>query len=142
MTWELKFMEWGNDGGGHPVLDRWVPYVTYLGSHLCLGRFYYIDLDFDEAKKGFLSISFSSMPYNPRITYSIKFLIRPEEAIGISRDGHQLPKGQGEILDPSFPSAHAFCVFMMATLLATGFPRYRIYFFHRCRSSSDGPEST
>jgi undecaprenyl-diphosphatase len=35
----------------------------------------------------------------------------------------------GEILDPSFPSAHATFSFMMATLLANRFARYRVIFF-------------
>ena len=41
----------------------------------------------------------------------------------------KLSKGPGEILDPSFPSAHAAFSFMMATLLALWFPRYRVIFF-------------
>jgi undecaprenyl-diphosphatase len=41
----------------------------------------------------------------------------------------KLSKGPGEILDPSFPSAHSAYAFMMATLLAYWFPRYRIIFF-------------
>jgi len=41
----------------------------------------------------------------------------------------KLSKVQGEILDPSFPSAHATFSFMMATLLAYWVPRYQIVFF-------------
>jgi undecaprenyl-diphosphatase len=41
----------------------------------------------------------------------------------------KLSKGPGEILDPSFPSGHAFYAFMMATVLSTWFPRYRIIFY-------------
>jgi undecaprenyl-diphosphatase len=41
----------------------------------------------------------------------------------------KLSKGPGEILDPSFPSAHAVFAFMMATLLSHWFPRHRIFFF-------------
>jgi undecaprenyl-diphosphatase len=41
----------------------------------------------------------------------------------------KLSKGPGEILDPSFPSAHAAFSFMMAILLSTWFPRYRMIFF-------------
>jgi undecaprenyl-diphosphatase len=41
----------------------------------------------------------------------------------------KLSKGPGEILDPSFPSAHAAFSFMMAILLSNVFPRYRIFFF-------------
>jgi len=41
----------------------------------------------------------------------------------------KLSKGPGEILDPSFPSGHAAYAFMMATIFAFWFPRYRIPFF-------------
>jgi membrane-associated phospholipid phosphatase len=41
----------------------------------------------------------------------------------------KLSKGPGEILDPSFPSGHAAYAFMMASLLAVWFPRYRFIFF-------------
>jgi undecaprenyl-diphosphatase len=41
----------------------------------------------------------------------------------------KLSKGPGEILDPSFPSAHAAFSFMMATLLSKWFPLYRTLFF-------------
>jgi undecaprenyl-diphosphatase len=41
----------------------------------------------------------------------------------------RLPGGSVEIFDPSFPSAHTVYAFMMATLLAWWFPRYRVAFF-------------
>ena len=41
----------------------------------------------------------------------------------------KLSKSPGEILDPSFPSAHAALSFKMATLLFFWFPRYRIIFY-------------
>jgi membrane-associated phospholipid phosphatase len=41
----------------------------------------------------------------------------------------KLSRGPGEILDPSFPSAHTTFAFMMATLLSFWFPRYRIIFY-------------
>jgi undecaprenyl-diphosphatase len=41
----------------------------------------------------------------------------------------KLSRGPGEILDPSFPSAHATYAFMMATLLTHWFPRYGIGFY-------------
>jgi undecaprenyl-diphosphatase len=63
------------------------------------------------------------------VAYSIKFLINRKRPLIFLEAFTQLPKNHGEILDPSFPSAHAFCVFMMATLLATWFPRYRIIFY-------------
>jgi len=41
----------------------------------------------------------------------------------------KLSKGPGEILDPSFPSAHTAFAFMMAVLLSRWFPRYQFIFF-------------
>jgi hypothetical protein len=53
----------------------------------------------------------------------------------------KLSKGPGEILDPSFPSAHSAFAFMMAVLLSHWFPKYRVIFL-LLPDSSDGPEST
>jgi undecaprenyl-diphosphatase len=61
--------------------------------------------------------------------YSLKFLIKRERPLFFLEMYSKLSKGPGEILDPSFPSAHAAYSFMMATLLATWFPRYRVLFF-------------
>jgi undecaprenyl-diphosphatase len=63
------------------------------------------------------------------VVYSIKFLVNRKRPLIFLEAVTQLPKSQGEILDPSFPSAHTFCSFMMATLLATWFPKYRWVFF-------------
>jgi undecaprenyl-diphosphatase len=63
------------------------------------------------------------------VVYSIKFLVNRKRPLIFLEAVTPLPKSQGEILDPSFPSAHTFCAFMMATLLATWFPRYRIIFY-------------
>jgi undecaprenyl-diphosphatase len=40
----------------------------------------------------------------------------------------KLSQGPGEILDPSFPSAHTAFAFMMAVLLSRWFPKYRVIF--------------
>jgi len=63
------------------------------------------------------------------VIYSLKFVIKRERPLFFLEMSSKLSKGPGEILDPSFPSAHAAYSFMMATLLATWFPRYRVLFF-------------
>jgi undecaprenyl-diphosphatase len=63
------------------------------------------------------------------VIYSLKFLIQRQRPFLFLEMASKLSKGPGEILDPSFPSAHAAFSFMMATLLAAWFPRYWIIFF-------------
>jgi undecaprenyl-diphosphatase len=41
----------------------------------------------------------------------------------------RVSKGPGEIIDPSFPSAHTTFSFMTATVLSSWFPRYQLLFF-------------
>jgi len=59
----------------------------------------------------------------------LKFLTQRQRPILFLEMASKLSKGPGEILDPSFPSAHAAFSFAMATLLSQWFPRYRIIFF-------------
>ncbi|MGA2465362.1 MAG: phosphatase PAP2 family protein, partial [Thermodesulfobacteriota bacterium] len=63
------------------------------------------------------------------VIYGLKFLVQRQRPLFFLEMASKLSKGPGEILDPSFPSAHAAFSFMMATLLALWFPRYRIIFF-------------
>jgi undecaprenyl-diphosphatase len=128
MTWELKFMEWANGWWRSPVLDGLVPWVTYLGSHYAVGVFIILTWLLTKRKKVFFHLLLL-YAIQSAVAYSIKFLINRKRPLIFLETVTQLPKSQGEILDPSFPSAHTFCVFMMATLLATWFPRYRIIFY-------------
>jgi undecaprenyl-diphosphatase len=128
MTWELKFMEWANGWWRSPVLDWLVPWVTYLGSHYAVGVFIILAWLLTKRKKVLFRLLFL-YAIQSAVAYSIKFLVNRKRPLIFLETVTQLPKSQGEILDPSFPSAHTFCVFMMATLLAAWFPRYRILFY-------------
>jgi undecaprenyl-diphosphatase len=63
------------------------------------------------------------------IVYSLKFLIQRKRPPVFLEALTKLSQGPGEILDPSFPSAHTLYAFMMATVLSTWFPRYRVLFY-------------
>jgi undecaprenyl-diphosphatase len=128
MTWELKFMEWANGWWRSPVLDWLVPWVTYLGSHYAVGVFIILAWLLTKQKKVFFHLLLL-YAIQSAVAYSIKFLVNRKRPLIFLETVIQLPKSQGEILDPSFPSAHTFCVFMMATLLAAWFPRYRFIFY-------------
>jgi undecaprenyl-diphosphatase len=63
------------------------------------------------------------------ILYGLKFLLQRQRPHFVLEMGARFPNGPGEMLDPSFPSAHTLCAFMMATLLAAWFPKYHILFY-------------
>jgi undecaprenyl-diphosphatase len=63
------------------------------------------------------------------IVYGLKFLIQRPRPLYFLGMASRLSQSPGEIIDPSFPSAHSTFAFMMATLLASWFPRYRMIFF-------------
>jgi undecaprenyl-diphosphatase len=63
------------------------------------------------------------------VIYGLKFLVKRERPLFFWELASKLSQGTGEILDPSFPSAHSAFSFMMATFLAAWFPPYRIFFF-------------
>jgi membrane-associated phospholipid phosphatase len=63
------------------------------------------------------------------VIYGLKFLIQRQRPFFFLEVASKISKGPGEILDPSFPSAHGAFAFMMATVLSHWFPRYRIVFF-------------
>jgi undecaprenyl-diphosphatase len=128
MGWELKFMEWGNGWWRSPVLDGLVPWVTYLGSHYAVGGFILLTWFLTKRKKVFYHLLFL-YAIQSVVTYGIKFLVNRKRPLIFLEMVTQLPKSQGEILDPSFPSAHTLFAFMMATLLSGWFPRYRFIFY-------------
>jgi undecaprenyl-diphosphatase len=63
------------------------------------------------------------------VVYGLKFLIQRKRPLVFLETLSKLSRGPGEVLDPSFPSAHTLYAFMMATLLAVWFPRYRVIFY-------------
>jgi undecaprenyl-diphosphatase len=129
MDWELTFMKWANQRWSSPVLDYTIPWLTYLGSHFAVVLFILLSFIITKQRKFFRRLLLL-YGIQSAIVYSLKFLIQRERPFHFLQEmASKLSKGPGEILDPSFPSAHAAFSFMMATLLALWFPRYRIIFF-------------
>lgn len=127
MGWELKLMEWANGWCKAPFLDQSLPWLTHLGSHIAVFLFIIISFLLTKKRKNLYSLLLL-YGIQSGILYSLKFIIQRERPPFFL---WRLPilKGPGEVLDPSFPSAHTLYAFMMATLLANWFPRYRILFF-------------
>jgi undecaprenyl-diphosphatase len=128
MSWELKFMEWANGWWSSPILDHSVPWLTYLGSHFAVIAFILLTWIETKQKKVLRHLLFL-YAIQSGILYSLKFLIQRERPLFSLVMASKLSTGPGEVLDPSFPSAHSVFAFMMATLLANRFPRYRVIFF-------------
>ena len=128
MTWELRFMEWANGWWSSPVLDRVIPWVTHLGSHVAVIIFLILCLIFIKKRKTFFYLLLL-YGIQSGVVYALKFLIQRKRPFVFLETLSKLSQGPGEVLDPSFPSAHTLYAFMMATLLATWFPRYRIIFY-------------
>ena len=121
-------MEWANGWWSSPVLDRVIPWVTHLGSHIAVVIFIIFSWILTKQRRvlGRLAILYG---IQSGILYGLKFLIQRQRPLYFLEIASKLSKGPGEILDPSFPSGHALYAFMMATLLTNWFPRYRIIFF-------------
>jgi undecaprenyl-diphosphatase len=128
MNWELKFMTWANGWWSSPVLDHTLPWLTYLGSHFALILFILLSWIVTKRRKVLRYLIFL-YAIQSAVIYGLKFLIERQRPILFLDMASKLSKGPGEILDPSFPSAHAAFSFVMATLLFHWFPRYRIGFF-------------
>jgi undecaprenyl-diphosphatase len=128
MTWELNFMRWADGWWTLSVLDHSVPWLTYLGSHFAVVLFIILTWIITKQRKIFRRLL---LLYGIQfgVLYGLKFLIQRERPLHLLGMASKLSKGPGEILDPSFPSGHAVYAFMMATLLSSWFPRYRIIFF-------------
>jgi undecaprenyl-diphosphatase len=128
MQWELKFMRWASEWWSSPVFDYTLPWLTYLGSHFALILFVILSWIIIRQRK-VLRHLILLYAIQSAVIYSLKFLIQRQRPFLFLEMASKLSKGPGEILDPSFPSAHATFSFMMATLLTAWFPRYRILFF-------------
>ena len=128
MDWELKFIKWADGWWSSPVLDHALPWITYLGSHFAVILFIILSWIITKQRKVLRRLVLL-YAIQSAVIYSLKFLIQRQRPFLFLKMASKLSKGPGEILDPSFPSAHAAFSFMMATLLALWFPRYRIIFF-------------
>jgi undecaprenyl-diphosphatase len=128
MDWELDFMRWANGWWSSSVLDQILPWLTHLGSHFAVIFFIILSWILTKQRK-VLRRLIPLYGIQSVVIYSLKFLVKRERPLFFLEMASKLSKGPGEILDPSFPSAHAAFSFMMATLLSNWFPRYRILFF-------------
>jgi undecaprenyl-diphosphatase len=128
MGWELKWMEWTKGWWTSPFLDQVLPWLTHLGSHFAVVFFIILVWILTKEKKvlGCVSLLYAMQS---GIVYSLKYLIHRPRPLFLLGLAEKLSPGPGEILDPSFPSAHTTYAFMMATLLANWFPPYRVTFF-------------
>lgn len=122
-------MRWANGWWSYPILDHTLPWLTYLGSHFAVILFILLSLILTRKRLIFRHLLILYGIQSP-IVYSLKFLIHRQRPLHFAQElASKLSSGPGEILDPSFPSAHAALSFMMATILAHRFPRYRILFY-------------
>jgi undecaprenyl-diphosphatase len=128
MAWELRFMEWGGEWWSSPFLDHVIPWITHLGSHVALLLFLIVSSLIIRRKKVILRLLLL-YGIESGVLYGLKFLLQRPRPFHFLAAASKLSHGPGEILDPSFPSGHTVYAFMMATLLAYWFPRYRVLFF-------------
>lgn len=128
MDWELRFMEWADGWWSNPIFDYALPWITYLGSHFALILFILVSWGITRQRKVLRSLILL-YGIQSAVIYSLKFLIYRKRPFFFLEMGSKLSKGPGEILDPSFPSAHAAFSFLIATLLSYRFPRYRVIFY-------------
>jgi undecaprenyl-diphosphatase len=128
MAWELDFMKWADGWWSSPFLDQILPWLTYLGSHFAVIFFILLSWILTKQRK-ILRLLILLYAIQSAVVYGLKFLVQRQRPFLFLPTVSKLSKGPGEILDPSFPSAHATFSFMMAALLAQWFPRYRIFFY-------------
>jgi undecaprenyl-diphosphatase len=128
MSWELEFMRWANGWWSSSFLDQILPWLTYLGSHFAVIFFVLLSWILTKQRKT-LRHFIILYAAQSAVIYGLKFLIQRQRPFLFLEMATKFSKGPGEILDPSFPSAHAAFSFMIAILLAHQFPRYRIVFY-------------
>ena len=128
MAWELDLMKWANGWWSSSVLDQILPWLTYLGSHFAVIFFIILSWILTKRTKILrpLILLYGIQSF---VIYGLKFLVKRERPLFFLKMAAKLSGGPGEILDPSFPSAHAAFSFMMATLLSLWLPRYWIIFY-------------
>ncbi len=121
-------MEWGKGWWSSPPLDQAIPWITHLGSLLAVLVFIIVSCVVIKKRNVIFSLVVLYGVLAGSV-YGLKYLIarpRPFQVLGITL---ALSQTRGEVIDPSFPSAHSAYAFLMATLLAGWFPKYRILFY-------------
>jgi undecaprenyl-diphosphatase len=127
MNWELKFMEWGDQWWASSIVDKVMPWFTHLGSVVAVLLFIVSSSILSKSRKLFYRLLLL-YGIESAILYGLKYLVGRQRPIFFLEFPSRISAGPGEILDPSFPSGHTLNAFMMATLLAFWFPRYKIVF--------------
>jgi undecaprenyl-diphosphatase len=128
MAWEVELMKWGAGWWAAPVLDQVIPWVTHLGSTVALILFILLSWILTRQKKIFGSLLLLGA-IQSAVCYGLKFLVQRPRPFAVDEAVSRVSGGGVEVIDPSFPSAHTLNAFLMATLLASWFPRYRFPFF-------------
>ncbi len=128
MSWELDFMRWADEWWSLSTFDQTLLWLTYVGSHFAVIFFILLTWILTQQKK-ILRPLILLYAIQSAVIYGLKFLVQRQRPTLFLEMVSRLSINPGEILDPSFPSAHATFAFMMATLLAGRFPRYRVIFF-------------
>jgi len=122
-------MRWANQWWSSSFFDYTIPWLSYLGSHFAVILFILITLVITKQRRIFRRLLLL-YGIQSAIVYGLKFLIQRERPFHFLQEvASKLSRGPGEIIDPSFPSAHTAFSFMMATILAHWFPRYWLLFY-------------
>jgi len=121
-------MQWADGWWSSPVLDHIIPWVTHLGSHIAVVLFIILSWILNKKSKVLLRLIFL-YGIQSGVVYGLKFLIQRQRPFHFLEMTSKLTQSPGEVIDPSFPSAHTLFAFMMATLLSVWFPRYSVVFF-------------
>lgn len=128
MDWEIKLITWADGWWSNPIFDYALPWLTYLGSHIAVLLFLVLSWVLTKEKRLLRGLVLL-YAIQSAIVYGLKFLVQRERPLFLLEMGSRLSRGPGEILDPSFPSAHTAFAFMMATVLSRWFPGYRAIFY-------------
>ena len=121
-------MRWGDGWWSSRLLLHVLPWVTHLGSLFALILFVLLNWIKTRQLRVLLGLLLL-YAIQSFIIYLLKFTVRRKRPLSPGEIKIKVSKGPGEILDPSFPSAHTTFSFMMATLLALYFPRFEVIFF-------------
>jgi len=121
-------MQWANGWWASPFPDRVIPWLTHFGSHVAVILFILFAWVLKRKGKvlGRLALLYGTQS---AVVYGLKFLVHRQRPPFSHEMALRFSTSPGEVLDPSFPSAHTVYAFMMATLLSARFPRYRVVFY-------------
>jgi len=121
-------MEWGKGWWSSPLLDQVVPWFTHLGSLYAFLVFITVSCIIIRRKEIIFVLLFLCGVLAGSV-YGLKHLIGRPRPFQVLAMAQALSQTRAEVIDPGFPSAHSAYAFMMATLLAYWFPKYRFIFY-------------